>query len=123
MIHVVSVRVPSEWRGRVTSEQIRAWVVAWLRQPVPLTENPAPGPHRLSIRFSGTELAALRKIRKKSISSAIRGIAALHISAPISAPKKEGLKWLKGAFEIGLVLLSVFSAAQSAVGQPRGQKS
>lgn len=117
--HVVSVRVPQHWHGRVTSDQVRAWVVGWLREPVPLNSDPAPGPYRISIRFSEAELSALKKRHHKSMSSVIRRIAALNMPA---APKGTGLKWLDAVLGIGLVLLSLFSEGRKSVGHEKGQK-
>jgi hypothetical protein len=120
MTRVISVRVPSDWQGRVTSEGVRACVVACLRQPVSLTKDPGPGRYKLSIRLTGSELAALRRISGKSTSSAIRRIAASH---SLAEPQTNGAKWLNGIFGIGLVLLSVFGGSVNGVGQRGGQKT
>lgn len=117
--HVISVRVPGHWQGRVTSDQLRAWVLEWLREPVPLNSDPGAGPHKLSIRFSEAEITRLRNRHHKSISSAIRRIAALNMP---TGPKSTGLKWLDGVLGIGLVLLSLFSAGRKSVGHEKGQK-
>jgi hypothetical protein len=120
MTQVISIRVPSNWQGRVTSESVRACVVACLRQPVPLTKDPGPGSYKLSIRFTGSQLAALRRISRNSVSSAIRRIAASH---SLAEPQTNGAKWLNGIFGIGLVLLSLFGGSIKGVGQRGGQKN
>ncbi len=119
MIHVVSIRVPSESYGRVSSDQLRSWVLAWFRQPSPLPTDPSPGRYKLSVRLTGTELAALRRVRGRSISSVVRSIAVQHIPAP----QKSGPKWLEGILGIGFAVLSLISGPTKDVGQPRGRKS
>ena len=115
---VVSVRVPAHWKGCVTSELAREWVLAWLREPVSFTENPPPSKQRLTIRFTEAEYRALSKLPGRSTSSAIRRIIALHISGK----EPPGSKWLSLVFGTITVLLSLFSGIEKGVGQPGGQK-
>jgi hypothetical protein len=102
---------------------VRDCVLAWLREPVRLFEDPGPGPYKLNIRFSLSELAALkRKSLRRSTSATIRGIAALHLSAATGETSTS--KWQKSAFGIGIVLLSLlvrFIGGESGVGQEKGQ--
>ena len=103
---VISIRVPSNWQGRITSDQVRDCVLVWLREPVLLFDDPGPGSYKLNIRFSLSELAALKRTAlRRSTSATIRGIAALHLSA--ATPEMSDSKWLKSGIGIGIVLLSV----------------
>ena len=43
MEHVISVRLPSEWRGRIDSANLHDWVYDYLSQPVPLDGEPGSG--------------------------------------------------------------------------------
>jgi len=119
MDHVVSVRCPSGWQGRVNSDQLRAWVLAWLRQPVILPGDPGPGPYKLSIRFSGMEFAALRKARRTSLSSDLRAIAALN-GAPFQTG---GSNWLTGALGVADALLKLLAGTTDGVGHGGGQNA
>lgn len=122
---IISIRVPSNWQGRVTSDQIRECVLAWLREPVRLFEDPGPGSYKLNIRFSLSELAALKRTSlRRSTSATIRGIAALHLSA--ATPQKNDSKLLKSGIGIGLVLLSLFLRSiggEKSVGHEKGQNA
>jgi hypothetical protein len=121
MTRVISIRVPSDWEGRVSSAQVRDCVLVWLRQPVSLFEDPGSGSYKLNIRFSLTELAALKRISRRSRSATIRGIAALHLSA--AAPETSNLKWLKSAIGTGIVLLSLFTKSSGAVGHGKARNT
>jgi hypothetical protein len=122
---VISIRVPAQWQGRITSDQVRDCVLAWLREPVLLFEDPGPGSYKLNIRFSLSELAALKRTAlRRSTSATIRGITALHLSA--ATPETRGFKWQKSGIGISLVLLSLFLrfvGGGSAVGQQKGQNT
>jgi hypothetical protein len=109
MEHVVSVRVPSEWQGRVTSDRLRAWVLDWLRQPVQFNRVPAPGRYKLSIRFTQGEYAALKKLRRRSMSSTIRGIGALNIPPP---PEGTRGKLLNGVLGAASLLIFLFARSK-----------
>jgi hypothetical protein len=115
MTRVVSVRVPSDWEGRVTSADAREWVLGWLRGPKPIHEVP-PGPYKLNLRLSGAEISALKGATGMPVSSAIRGVLASHISA--SGTDKRGLKWLVTAAVSGISLFLLFAAR---VGQRGGE--
>jgi hypothetical protein len=119
MEHVVSVRVPKHWEGSFTSEQLRVWVLAWLSEPTPLRGDPGPGRYKLSVRFSGTELLQLRRRARRSVSSTLRAVAALHVSGEESS----GSKWFRTIIEIGFIALTLFASSQGTVGQARGQKT
>jgi hypothetical protein len=109
MHHIVSVRVPLAWRDRVTSDRLRVWVLDWLREPVPFNQVPAPGTYKISIRFSQREYEALKKVRRKSMSSTIRGIAALNIS-PL--PESTKGKLMNGVLGAASLLLFLFTRSK-----------
>jgi len=115
MTQVISVRLPSEWAGRVTSGLAREWVTAWLSQPTTLQQAPVPGAFKLNLRLSKLEIAELRRTSGNSTSSAIRAILALHVSST-SEPQKRGIKWVIGGIASGIVL---FLLVVTGVG-PRG---
>ena len=112
MEYVLSVRVPAYWEGRFTSDQLREWVLEWMRDPVVLWRDPGPGRYKLSVRFSGTERLQLRRRSGRSVSSTIRAIAALHISGE----QTTGSKWFNIIFHIGFILLAVFLKSHRVVG-------
>ena len=116
MTNVVSVRVPAEWKGRITSEQVREWALEYVSDPFPLQEVPAPGSYRLSIRLSQGEFSALLRVSRRSMSSTIRGIIALNVSLP---PKSSGWGWLRTMFAIAFLLLGLVARFRAAVGQER----
>ncbi len=118
MTHVISVRVPADWNGRVNSEQAQRWIAEWLEHPARFNGIPKPGPVRISIRLTGKQLAQLKRARGGTLSSTIRGIIGLRIS---EAPKNH-FGGIGTIFQIGAVLLSLFAGAYSGVGQPGGQK-
>jgi len=115
MHHIVSSRFPSKWRNRFTSDQLRAWVLDWIREPLPFDNVPAPGPFKVSIRFSQREFEALKRLRRRNMSAVIRGIAALHVSVP---EESGGTKLMKSVFGTAVVLLGIFFG----VGRQKGQK-
>lgn len=110
MEHVFSLRMPEQWQGRFTSHQLRSWVLEWAAQPVPLRDDPGAGRAKMSVRFSGTELARLRRLSQRSVSSTCRAVAALHVSTE----QKRTWKWTKRIFECALVLLFIFVKAKAA---------
>lgn len=118
MTHVISVRVPADWDGRVNSQHAQRWITEWLQKPTSFNGIPKPGPIRISIRLTSTELARLKKARRGTLSSTIRGIIGLRIS---EAPKNH-FGGIGIIFQIGVVLLSLFAGVNSGVGQPGGQK-
>jgi hypothetical protein len=122
---IISIRVPANWQGRITSDEVRDYVLAWLREPVLLFEDPGPGSYKLNIRFSLSELAALKRTAlRRSTSATIRGITALHFPAAI--PETSGFKWQKSAIGIAFILLSLFLrfvGSESGVGQGKAQNT
>ena len=119
MEYVLSVRVPAHWEGRFTSDQLREWVLEWMRDPVVLWRDPGPGRYKLSVRFSGTERLQLRRRSRRSVSSTIRAIAALHISGEQST----GSKWFNITLQIGFVLLALFLKSTRVVGHAEDEKA
>lgn len=117
MTHVFSIRVPADWQGRATGEQVRSWVIGWLHHPTPIPQDPGPGTYKLSVRLTGRELAALRGAQHRAVSSTVRQIAAVHISTP----KERGPNWLRVAFHIILVLLAILARTTGDVANKRGQ--
>lgn len=118
MSPVTSVRVPANWNGRVDSEQVQRWIREWLQKPVSFNGIPKPGTYKLNIRLSATEKAKLKKARRGTLSSTIRGIIGLHIS---ETPKNNSGGW-GTIIQFGLVLLSLFATSHSGVGHRGGQK-
>lgn len=103
---VISLRVPANWQGRISSDQVRDCVLAWFREPILLFNDPGPGSYKLNIRFTLSEIAALkRNALRRSTSATIRGITALHLAA--ATPEKSDSTWLKSGIGIGIVLLSL----------------
>ena len=117
MTQVFSIRVPADWQGRATGEQVRSWVIGWLHHPAPIPQDPGPGTYKLSVRLTGRELAALRGAQQRPVSSTVRQIAAMHISTS----KERGPKWLRVSFQIILVLLAVLARTTGDVADKRGQ--
>jgi hypothetical protein len=118
MSRVISVRVPADWKGRVDSERAHVWITEWLQKPVSFNGIPKPGTYKINIRLTDTEIARLRKARRGTQSSTIRGILGLRIS---EAQKNNSGGW-GTIFQFGLVLLSLFATSHSGVGHPGGQK-
>jgi hypothetical protein len=108
--HVFSLRMPEQWHGRFSSDQLRRWVLDWAAEPVALRDDPGAGRAKMSVRFSGTELARLRRLSRRSVSSTCRAVAALHVSTE----QNNTWKWIKGSFEFALVLLYIFVKAKAA---------
>ena len=124
MTRVISVRVPATWAGIVNGERARAWVTAWLHQPEPLPASPVPGSFKLNLRLSDEEVATLKRLSGREMSSALRAILALHL-VPASAPsetapeKKSGVGRVLGGIASGLLLLLLIAAG---VGPRGGQQ-
>jgi len=120
---VISIRVPSDWQSRVTSDQVRDCVLAWLQKPAPIFQDPGPGSYKLNVRFSLPELAALKRaFPRRKTSGTIRRIAAVRLS--LATPQKTDSKSLKSGIGIGIVLLSALLrlvAGKTAVGHEKGQ--
>lgn len=116
MTNVISVRLPSEWRGRLTSDQVRQWTLDYINDPFPLSEIPAAGNYRLSIRLTQGEFAALLRVSRRSMSSTIRGIIALNVPLP---PKSARWGWLRTTFAIAFSILSLVARIRTAVGQEK----
>jgi hypothetical protein len=116
MTRVISVRVPSDWASLISSERAREWALAWLRDPVTMTNVPGPGALKLNLRLSDEELADLKRMSGRATSSALRGVFALNL-ATRPVPQERGLKWIVGGVASGIVLLLLFGAG---VG-PRGK--
>lgn len=124
MTRVISVRVPATWAGIVTGERARAWVTGWLQRPVPLSAFPAPGSVKLNLRLSNEEVAALKRLSGREMSSALRAVLALNL-VPAAAPdlkapeKKSGVGRVLGGIASGLLLLLIIAAG---VGPRGGQQ-
>jgi len=111
MDHVVSVRVPANWCGRLTSDQLREWILDWVANPVPFNHLPPPGPYKISIRLTQREFDTLKRVRRKNISEVIRGVAALNM--PVAEQTKE-MKVLSGILGVASALVALFSAGRTS---------
>jgi len=107
--NIISVRVPAEWRGCITSEQVRGWVLDYLNDPVAFDEVPPPGPYRLNFRLSQGEFAALLRLNGRSVSANVRGIVALNMDV---APQGTGRNWF---FTVCFVLLTLIVRFRACV--------
>lgn len=115
---VTSIRLSAAWSGKVSSRSARAWVTAWLLRPVPLPEDPGPGPVRLSLRLSHGEVRSLERTSRGTASSAVRRVLALHINStePQNQTTKPNSVFAK-VLGIGVSLLILFVFSASDVGQ------
>lgn len=60
MIHqTITVRIPEQWAGHVSSRSLRTWLSDHVRSESPLPPDPGPGPVRLSIAVPRRLLATL----------------------------------------------------------------
>ena len=117
LTRVASVRFPHIGGDGPLPRNVRAWVLGWVREPVELMRDPAPGNYKLTVRFSETEFRELQGLPGPSLSSAIRRIVALYLSEKESS----GSKWLKVVAGAAIVLFYVWSGLKTNVGPPGGQ--
>lgn len=105
---VISVRVPESWGGRVNAALARAQVTAWLQRPMPLARDPGPGAHKLNLRLTSADVARLGQMTRRSASSAIRSVLALHI-ANIPKQKSGGVGRLIAIALSGIAVLALLA--------------
>ena len=120
MTRVISVRIPSEWQGRVSPGTARTWVSTWLKSPVPLAAVPGPGGYKMNLRLSTAQVAALRQHSRRDASAAIRGILALHLDLKPEVQRKRSFGWFVGAVFTGSLF---FLLTLAGVGPAKGKQA
>jgi hypothetical protein len=78
-------RTTSDVASRISSSQVRDWLVTFLRQPHPLPHDPSPGPARVSLTLPEGHVDAVAAHLRCSASSALRRITAERLAAPRQA--------------------------------------
>lgn len=91
-MRVFSLRAPSRWVGRLTSEQVRGWIGDYLRAPKPLPADPGPGDVFISLFLPERAVKVLSGLVDAPSSAALRRLIAAHIpTLPLSPPVVESL--------------------------------
>lgn len=87
-LSVFSLRMPAEWKGKIDSEGVRAWLGQYFRRPVALPEDPGSGEARISLSLPERAVKTFAASLGESDSGALRRLIAGQLGAlPPAAPR------------------------------------
>lgn len=122
MMENVSLRIPSQWAGRVDSGQMQLWLANYLQSPCSLPPDPGPGEHQLSISLPPRAVKYLAETLGESASESLRRIAALNLRSPY--PVAIGESSFSAQYDAGMAggaSIEAPSSAQAPAIKPRAE--
>ncbi len=118
----VSLRVPSEWAGRVDSGRMQGWLAQYFQSPCPLPADPGAGEHQISISLPSQAVKYLCDVTGESVSESLRRIAALNLGSPYSvAGEESSFSARYGAWAAGGASIEAPSSAEAPSSKPRSE--